>query len=253
MRQPDERPEGADGTVELELDNPPDSPQDASEPGDSPDEGITATDANDDFVSAFVFALREASEEELDSIRRLIDGNASRSEQVRLQHIHSRMDELTVYTDLFEEFLDEYGAPTGYASELEADLETIRSELGTVRRDVESLEADLTEVRTDQSLLRSQVTELESSLETLRTDIDEIESDAESTHERHDTEIADLTAQFDELATQLESAETTLETKTNTLSDVIEEFESVRTELADVFDRDGIESVRDDRHETDDE
>ena len=258
-KDPDERSEDdteeTDKAVKSELDSPHDGDHDPAETKD-PDRQEAPTDANGsetggaptvapdgDLVSAFVSALQGASEKELESIRRSLDGERPRSEQVRLRHVHSRMDELTVYTDLLEGFIDDHGTPTEYADELEADLGTVRSELEDVKAELESIESGLTEIRTDQSLLRSDVTELESSLESLSSDVRGI-------RETPDTEVAELTAQFDRMTTRLESIETALERKAETVETVAEEFESVRTDLADVFDRERFEPIGDDRHGT---
>ncbi|MES3517364.1 MAG: hypothetical protein PPP58_06855 [Natronomonas sp.] len=178
---------------------------------DDSDDGASETTARPDrnVVSALVDELEagEPTDEELETLKEAV-GTASQSTDVRIRHIQSRMDDFAAYTQTLEELIDDHGEPTEVVATLREDVDGAHSA-------VESLRAELAETRTE-----------------LSDQIDDIEAELQATQDRLDA----VDDRGSRLETELEDELASIRTDVEDLRTTTATFESLREQLASVFD-----------------
>ncbi|WP_254524506.1 hypothetical protein [Natrinema caseinilyticum] len=114
----------------------------------------------------------------------LARSEAQTSVDVRLDHVHSRMDTFAAYVDALEAFIDEEGTAQQLLAELRADLESVRADLEAAaeeRDDLARRVADLETSVPSADAVESKFSALERALETeareRRAETDDLESE----------------------------------------------------------------------------
>ncbi|MFB6072403.1 MAG: hypothetical protein ABEJ88_05475 [Halobacterium sp.] len=194
--------------------------------GDGTEPAEPGFDASD-VAGALAEAIRndEVADEDLETLDDAF-GGVSRSTEVEIEHVQSRVSELEAYTDSLEGFIDENGPAQEVLADLEDDVVSLENDLAEVEASVENA-AD------ERETLRDRVDDVEAGLEAVADVEDAIErlrGDVEALDERvTDTEEAVLDVEgvdedVDDLEDDLEDLEET-----------VEEIEQWRDQLSDVF------------------
>ncbi|MFB6081392.1 MAG: hypothetical protein ABEJ67_01090 [Halanaeroarchaeum sp.] len=174
----------------------------------------------DDLVAALADEIRsgDVADDDLAVIREAVV-QPSASEQVRMEHLQSRVSDLEAYTDALEDFLDENGRARTLLSDLKTDIEDVEDDVDRVRSRVESAQGE-------REALRERVNTLADDLEAIEdaTDrLDRLEGDLEALDER----VAD--------AEEATMAVSDLREEVEALQEDVEEFRQWRDQLSSVF------------------
>lgn len=199
-------------------------------------EQLEAADSDDDVV----VKLREHLEVE-----------SPKSIDVRLQHIQSRMDNLSAYTEALEGFINEHGTASEVVTDIQSELDRLESQVNDVQDDVAAAEADRAEVRdglnrVESSMddlgedLRTRIDNIYDDLDSIRVTVNDRESVVESIQESidtHDAALDDHDNELETLDTRLEESRDNLTANLASLADEVDtlddRFESHRVTTQD--------------------
>lgn len=171
-------------------------------------------------------------EEDLDALRAYLsaetarsDEEPSRSDELRLSHVQSRLDDLAAYVEMFEQFVDERGTFQEFADEADGAINGIETEL-------EALDDSIDKLRTEQQTANEDI-------ESLRDRLDEREAEFTETVEGFERRQETTASELDRLETELEAELDEIRTK-------LDQFERLAEALESVFrtdDMDALEGV----------
>lgn len=186
----------------------------------------------------------EVDEEQLEVLREHVAPESSKSMDVRMQHIQSRMDDLAAYTEALEGLIDKHGTASEFMNEIETEFESINTQLADLRTETQSSEA----VREE---FMDRLEEVESSMQDVNEDLharteniyDELDSIRETVDSREET-LESLTssvdrqeAELDSVANRLESTEAEIRSEVSELSGEVADFEGRMDDHRATFDQ----------------
>lgn len=116
-----------------------------------------------------------APEEAMATLREALGTGGSNRDQVRLNHLQSRVEEFAAYADALGDLFDEYGTVTGLIESYESRLESLKS-------DFEGLRADMDEAGEERDTLQNRLAALSDGIGA----IDDVVHDLESTRQEID-------------------------------------------------------------------
>ncbi|MFB6085448.1 MAG: hypothetical protein ABEJ84_01365 [Halodesulfurarchaeum sp.] len=219
--------ESAESTTEaVDTDTQSPSEQTAVSPESTTDRSMHSE--TDSIVAAFaaeieagtiddanLAVIREALEED----RPNQQVRLAQSDQVRLEHLQSRVSDLEAYTDALERFLDEEGR----GDEIIADLE---AEIGAFEEELAEIDSRLDSAAAERDTMSEHLENLESTVEAIAgvaEQIERVRGDVEALDER----VADV----EEVSADVSA----LESKLETVEAELEEITEWRDQLSDVF------------------
>lgn len=215
-------------SLELEIDELNDgSADDSASPRES-----EATEES--VVSALVSELEAENvpEEELEVLREHLAVGTSRSEEVRLDHVQSRLDDLAAYVTMFEQFIDERGTFREFANETDDTIESLQSDLEEMRQATD-------EIRTDQETMERGLGSIQDRLDSLQSRLEE-QSDAFT------EDLAAVEDRQGSIENDVDRIETDLESELAEIRTHIDRFEQLPEALESVFqtgDGDALEGL----------
>lgn len=101
-----------------------------------------------------------------------VEGDPTKSLEVRMRYLHSRVDEFAAYADALEGIIDEHGTATEIQEEFddaEAERETLRDHIEEVSSDVEALGDEVSDLREEFDTVRTEIDELRTEVRELAT------------------------------------------------------------------------------------
>ena len=144
--------------------------------------------ATDNLIEVLLRELGESDEsgELAERLREALAPEPSRSEQVRLRHVQSTIDDLSAYTATLEAFIDEYDALPRWAKTTEERLESVEAKTTEAQTDANALseqlarlEADMQEFSASQTALSQQLESTEESIASLETSVAQITNEVD--------------------------------------------------------------------------
>lgn len=140
-----------------------------------------------------------------------------RSQELRIDHLQSRIGEFAAYVDMLESFVDEHGTFEEAVGGMDATVESLDDEVDALRSELdalaESVGVDVDAVEADVEGLRTDVDGLREGQDALAADLDDLGG-------KHD----DLEARVDRLEEQMASVD-----------DRLDEFEAFQARLSGAF------------------
>ncbi|MGM0604060.1 MAG: hypothetical protein ACQETB_00150 [Halobacteriota archaeon] len=232
----------------VDPDRDAEAPTDDSDRTGESDEGGEPR-AAESVVSALVSELQsgDVSDAELEALRDAVAREQSRSEQIRMRHLQSRMDDFAAHVDLLEAFVDEYGTISEYAAETGSQMETLRADLEAIDDAVSAVQSTQSSTDSQVDAIESQLESIEatyeadyeaieSELESAESQLVSIESELESVVERHDSDVASIADRQDAIETDVERVGDTVRTESERVDALVDEFQSLCGTIADAFD-----------------
>jgi hypothetical protein len=204
------------------------------------------------------------TERERIELRRRLGVDPRTSTELRLDHLHSRVDELAAYTDALEAFLDEEGTAQRILTELseniaslEARTDDLEDELESRTSDLEAqlesrtsevedqfasriddladrLETEVGEARTERETIEDQVESLASEQAAQGERVSGIADAVSSNSDDIDHLAGDVRSDIDELVDAVEALESTVESlddRLDALAETVEQNSTVREKL----------------------
>ncbi|MDX1745202.1 MAG: hypothetical protein R3324_04630, partial [Halobacteriales archaeon] len=156
-------------------------------------------------VSALVTELQDGSVDEgkLVALRQELGLIRSTGDEVRIDHLESRMSEFAAYTDALRAVIDEHGTAEQFVSQMEDRIEALR--------------ADLTAVESELSATRETVARVDDCVGTLAADFDSLEERTEAeleairegldARDEETEETAEIEAAIERLEHRIENVE----------------------------------------------
>lgn len=208
--RPDDVSIGADdddGPAEMELADPTNTtPKEAgSSEADSAENGS-------DIVAELAEALEndEANIDDLETVKAYLESDVSRSEQIRLEHVQSRIDDLAAYVRMLEDFIDTYGTLEEFAEETYETVSSVESHLDELTDAVDEIDAECQAHKDD--------------LESLAGRVD-----------AHETELQSVSGSHDTLASSVDELEMRLESEMTEIYPSVERFKQMTDALNEIF------------------
>jgi predicted nucleic acid-binding Zn-ribbon protein len=222
--EPESEPDtGTDG--DPEEDGPAGDPGSADDEPDSTGFEGAAAETNPEEAARAVVSALEGDEELRAALRDTLgvggSGEERTSVDTRLRHVQSRVDDLAAYTAALEESIDEHGEPAAAFSELKAETEALRDDVGGV-------EAEVAAVREEHDELAGRVDDLAGATEALRSELTEA-------GERRDARIERVESDVDGVATDLRAARDELNTEMEAVRSELDELRAMRESLSEAF------------------
>jgi archaellum component FlaC len=188
----------------------------------TPDDGVTdgEQDERDEpgegVVAELVAELRDGavSDRERAALRRELGVGHAGPEDVRIEHLESRMSEFAAYAEALREVIDEHGTAEAFVGRFEDRIDGLRA-------DLEAVESEL-------SATRETVAGVESHVERLEDELEAVE-------ERTGADLEALRAEVDERHGRNAEAVETVEDRVRTIEDRVETVEAFRERFAAVF------------------
>ncbi len=149
----------------------------------------------------------EVDDDVLVGLREQLGQRPTRSEELRLEHMQAKLEDLSVYIRMFESFVDEYGTLPEFAEELNETLATIDDATENVRNETSAVRSDLESVQDEMASLEDRLTDTSRAFE---EDIDTVRD-----------EISTVNATLDDLESDVRDLEPTIE-RMDRLTDAIE-------------------------------
>lgn len=197
---------GASSNSSSGPNEPTDAQQGQSDGGSVP-ESVTSSDR---LIDALVAELRqdELDDEQQVALVRNLGFDPPNSIGVRLRHIQETIDDLVVYRDALEEFIDENGSAEAIIEKFEAEIEDVRCQLESVENQLD------------------RISELEAQVEASADEISAVNESVTTLREDHTDRMVDLDDRQDELESKLDaSREHVLETVEELRDDLEQERE----------------------------
>ena len=178
------------------------------------DGGVDRTDGG--VVPALLAELRDGSvsDRERAALRRELGAGHAGAEDVRIEHLESRMSEFAAYADALRSVIDEHGTAEAFVGRFEDRIDGLRT-------DLDAVESEL-------SATREAVEGVEDRLETLSADLDALD-------ERVGADVAALGAELEALDEEVEERHGRNAEAVDRLGRRVDEVETFREELAAVF------------------
>lgn len=263
------------GSEPVSFDDLVDDPVAAADLADEADEVVEDTEPGDRTATSTSGATGRVIERLLDELetggvtererielRRRLGVDASTSTEVRLDHLHSRVDKFAAYTDALESFIDDEGTA-------ETILEELRDEVASLDDRTTELESSLEERTTDlEARLEEQTATLDASLDhavadaaderdgladrlddltrsqrETRTDLDDLADRHAAEAERVDgiaqavgSNTDDIEQLADDVRGELDALQATVESLESNLGDVTGRFDDLESRLDDRID-----------------
>mgnify|MGYP000085473457 CR=1 FL=1 len=201
-----------DGAADSEAEPTDDAAVEEAEPSES--------EKSDDDVSVETLVDALETDEELRAAFRDALGvetgedDHSKSTDVRLRHVQSRVDDLAAYTHTLEEAIDQHGPPAEVLSDLKSETEALRE--------------DVTTLREEQAATREQVDELAETTESLRTELAEA-------GERRDARLDGVESDVDGVATDLRATRDELNAELDDVREELDALQEMRESLTAAF------------------
>ena len=160
------------------------------------------------------------TDEDLDVLRGAleVDTNVDRdsSQRAKIDHLQSRVEEVTAYTGALERFLDENGTGDDLIFEFQDELASFETELGTLSDRLEAAESSVEDVTTG--------------LEETGVRTDDLESAIDGVDER----VGDIDDDLSTLDSTVDDLEGGLETVTEDVEELDERIEDVRDDVVEI-------------------
>ena len=207
--------EETDDEVETASDDEPEP--EASDESAEADEAVAAGDSaagataeTGSVAEQFAEELRsgEVSEEDKDAIADALDlePEPSSVETARIEHLQSRVEDVTAYAEALEEFLDEEGTAQELIGEFRSDVEELREEVqelddevGELDEAVQDLDAEVDTVQSGLDETDEQVDALDEDLSTVETRADDLRTDVDAVDDEVGSVASDLASLEDDL------------------------------------------------------
>ncbi len=167
-------------------------------------------------VAELVAELRDGavSDRERAALRRELGAGHAGPEDVRIEHLESRMSEFAAYAEALREVIDEHGTAEAFVGRFEDRIDGLRT-------DLDAVESEL-------SATRETVAGVESGLERLENELGALE-------ERTGADLEALREEVDERHGRNAEAVETVEDRVRTIEDRVETVEAFRERFAAVF------------------
>ncbi|WP_227131823.1 hypothetical protein [Halorubellus salinus] len=238
------------------------------ETGDPTDESTTAdetTTTTGESTTADASRVAEQLLDELESggvtererveLRRRLGIDPRTSTEARIDHLQTRVEKLTAYTDALEAFLDENGTARDVLEDLQADVGSLHErsvaaaeDRDELRADVDDVEAKTGDIEAKTDDIEAKTDAFEEAFEAVDARVETIESEQAAERERVDglasavrsnsDDIdhlaADVREDVDELADAVDDLTATVESideRLATLSETVEQNARVREKL----------------------
>ncbi len=146
------------------------------------------------------------SDDDAEVIRKSLGISTPNSLEARLQNVRTRMDDLAVYTDALEDFIDENGTAEQLLSDLQDDSDEMRRDLTEVDEALSATNAALESIEEQVELLENRAVS-ESELEARLGEFDEKFVEESSL----DDELLGLTENFSALSDELSTVRSEVE------------------------------------------
>lgn len=195
-----------------------DDPEIAASSGTDIDVSSSSEDGT--LVSKLVAELEDGDvdDEELMVLRDALGLDfASASVEARIEHLQSEMSDLQAYTDALESFLDEEGDAQTLIEETRDSYEETTDRLGDLEAEIESVRSDLDE-RLD-SIEATIDDRIDAKLESVSSELETLEQRFETETDARD----DLEADVERLSEEIESVAEMRDRLTNALGGLVDE------------------------------
>lgn len=169
-----------------------------------------------------------AQSQAVDQVREAFQTTGSRSETLRLQHVQSRMDDFSAYISSFEEFIDEFGTLSEFATDLHADIDELHYSITAIQEEIDSLETEVNDFKSDLTVVEGTIDRIESDVQETTTELDQMS-------EEFNAKFAEQVGRQDALKSELESLDTKIESEINNWETLASDFEQVRNTLLNAF------------------
>ncbi|MEF8801893.1 MAG: hypothetical protein V5A38_09480 [Halolamina sp.] len=175
-----------------------------------------------------------ASEDELDALRSEL--GIARADEVRFEHMQSRMEDFEAYANALEEIINTHGTASEFVDGIERKVTDLNDEISAVRSEVTAVEEGVAAAGDEREELTDEVEALDETVAGLTDELAELHDLVETVDDRTDTLETDLREELDEVRDEhereIERIETELETVREQLeSDFETEFDSLRDDV----------------------
>ncbi|MFP9191958.1 AAA family ATPase [Natrialbaceae archaeon A-CW1-1] len=168
----------------------------------------------------------------------------SGSDQAKIDHLQSRVDELAAYTSALESFLDDNGTGEQLIEEFRTQVSTFEGDLATVEEQldetVDTVEANATAVEavddrtetleSDLEDVSESVTDVESALEDVESDVDSLETDLGDVAD----DVEDLGVDLGSLEGHVDDIEADMGSLEDDVDDLEADLEDVSADVTDL-------------------
>ncbi len=240
----DVEPEEADADVDAEPDEvdetePSESDADPLEesPTDPGEADVSVDVPTAESLSAQLAAeLRDGSvdDDDLSVLRSELEIEPSNLEQVKIDHLQSRVEEVAAYAGALEEFIGEHGTGAEIIESLRNEVAEFDEELHTMGNRLDRTESQVGDVESELETLTEWTTDLEGDVETLDERAESTESELESLGDGLDSVEADVRSVEDDLESGLEDLEGAIAELDATVDDVKRDVTDVETDVSSV-------------------
>lgn len=217
------------------------TPEESADDSDRPGVSIE----NESLVAALATELEteDVSDGDLRVLEKHLALERSRSEELRLSHVQSRLDDMAAYVSMLEAFIDERGTLSEFAEStaddmdsITTDLDSVTTELDSLRSELDTIHAELDELDASMDALRADQTTIERDVDAMQERFEEHERSVNERLEGHESTVAkqldEHESKFTERLDDLDNRQSSVDTTVDRLeSEFDSELESVRAQL----------------------
>ena len=181
------------------------------------------------------------TERERVELRRRLGVDPRTSTEARIDHLQTRVEKLTAYTDALEAFLDENGTARDLLEDLQADVGSLHERSVTAAEDRDALRADVDDVEAKTDAVEEAIDAVNERVDTIESEqaaererVDGLASAVRSNSDDIDHLASDVREDVEELADAVEDLTATVESideRLSTLSETVEQNARVREKL----------------------
>ena len=195
--------------------------------------GSSPPDDDRDVVEELAAALEsgDASASALETIREAVGGGGRRRDEVRVNHLQSRVEEFAAYADTLGKLIDEHGDLEPFLSDQAARVESLEDDLEEVHGSLNAESERRRELADRLDGLADRIDRLEGAVD----DLEGLRHDVKQLRSHHGDDVNDLESAINAIERQVEDATAEMNAELDALATDLDRWESTRRRLADAL------------------